>query len=85
MFQANEDSIVKSLEIIAKCMIKSNQMAEEAIKKSQELYEANVAIMKENQKETEITDKGLKKLLTTNAEKEAEEILPDLDDTGSQI
>ena len=49
MFQANEDSIVKSLETIAKCMLKQNKMAEEAIKKSNELYKANMAMIKESQ------------------------------------
>ena len=49
MFQANEDSIVKSLEIIAKCMVKSNEMAKEALRKSNELHEANMAMMRESQ------------------------------------
>lgn len=48
MIQSNEDRIVKSLETIAKCMLKQNKMAEEAIKKTQELYEANMTMMKEN-------------------------------------
>ena len=49
MFQANEDSIVKSLETIAKCMLKQNKMAEEAMKRTQELYKANMAMIKESQ------------------------------------
>ena len=49
MIKSNEDSIVKSLETIAKCLVKQTQMAEEAIKKSQELYKANMAMIKEIQ------------------------------------
>ena len=46
MILTNEDRIVKSLETIVSCMVKSNEMAGEALKKSQELFEANMAIMK---------------------------------------
>ena len=49
MFQNNEDRIVKSLETIASCMVKSNEMAEEALKKSNRLYEASRAMMRESQ------------------------------------
>jgi len=47
MFINNQDRIVKSLETIAKCMVKSNEMASEALKKSNDLYKANVAMIKE--------------------------------------
>ena len=40
-------SIAESLKTIAECAVKQNKMAEEAIKKSQELYEVNVAMIKE--------------------------------------
>jgi len=43
------NSIVRSLETIAECMLKSNEMAREAMEKNQKLYEANVAMMKEGQ------------------------------------
>ena len=46
---SNDERIIKALETIAKCILKQTQFAEEAIKKSQELYEANVAMMKESQ------------------------------------
>ena len=49
MFVTNEDRIVKSLETIASCMVKSNEMAGEALKKSNELHRANIAMMKESQ------------------------------------
>ena len=49
MFQSNEDRIVKSLETIAKCQLKQTEMAKEAMKKSQMLYGANMAMMKESQ------------------------------------
>ena len=44
-----ENRMVKSLAIIAQCMLKSNKMAEEALKKSNELHNANMAMMKESQ------------------------------------
>ena len=50
MFRTNEERIVKSLETIAECMVKSNEMAKEALKKSYELYEANMAMINENTK-----------------------------------
>ena len=37
----------RALEIIARCQIKQNEMAESAIKKTQELYEANMAMIRE--------------------------------------
>ena len=49
MFQNNEDRIVKALETIAECMVKSNEMAKEALKKSNRLYGANMAMMRESQ------------------------------------
>lgn len=57
MFQANEDRIVKSLETIAECLVKSNEMAKEAMKKSQMLYETNMAMMKESQIKPEYNGK----------------------------
>jgi len=54
MFQNNEDRIVKSLETIAKCMVKSNEMASEALKKSNDLYKANMAMIKESIKKEEV-------------------------------
>ena len=42
----------KASEIIAECMIKQNEMAESAIKKTQELYEANMAMIKERLKKS---------------------------------
>jgi len=50
MFQNNEDRIVKSLETIAKCLVKSNEMASEALKKSNDLYKANIEIIGERSK-----------------------------------
>jgi len=47
-----EDSIVKSLETIAECMVKSNEMAREALKKGNQLYGANMAMINENTKTT---------------------------------
>ena len=44
-----EGKIVKSLETIAECLVKQNKMAEEALKKSNQLYEVNMAMMKESQ------------------------------------
>ena len=49
MIQSNEVRIVKSLETIAKCMVKSNEMAREALEKSNKLYGANMAMMRESQ------------------------------------
>ena len=49
MFQSNEDRIVKSLETIAECQLKQTEMAREAMKKSQMLFEANMAMMRESQ------------------------------------
>jgi len=43
------DSMVRSLETIVECMVKSNEMAREALKMSQILYEANMVMMKEGQ------------------------------------
>ena len=47
-----ESKIVKSLETIAECVVKSTKLAEEAMKKSQELFEANIAMINENTKTT---------------------------------
>ena len=44
-----EGKVVKFLETIAECLVKSNEMAKESLKKSNQLYEANMAIMKESQ------------------------------------
>ena len=43
-----EERVVKSLETIAECFKKQTRIAEEAMKKTQELYEANMAMIKEN-------------------------------------
>jgi len=56
-----EDSIAKSLETIAECLLKQTEMAREAMKKSQELYEANMAMMKESQIKIEHEPIGLTK------------------------
>ena len=45
-----EERVVKSLETIAECFKKQTKIAEEAMKKSQELFEANMAMIKENTK-----------------------------------
>ena len=42
-----EIRIVKSLETIAECSLKQSQIAEEAMKKTQELYKANMAMIEE--------------------------------------
>ena len=42
-----EGKVVKFLETIAECLVKSNEMAKEALKKSNQLYEANMAMKKE--------------------------------------
>ncbi|MCK4320963.1 hypothetical protein KAX08_00370 [candidate division WOR-3 bacterium] len=49
MIQSNEDRIVKSLETIAECQLKQTEMAREAMRKSQMLFEANMAMMRESQ------------------------------------
>ena len=54
MIQSNEDRIVKSLETIAECQLKQTEMAREAMKKSQILFEANMAMMRESQIKPEI-------------------------------
>jgi len=60
---SNDERIIKALETIAKCILKQTQFAEEAIKKSRELYEANVAMMKESQIEpVPLSEKQLKDL-----------------------
>lgn len=51
MIQTNEDRIVRALETIAECLHKSNEMASESLKKSNKLYEANMAMMKEKREE----------------------------------
>ena len=77
MFVTNEERIVKSLETIAECMVKSNEMAKEALKKSYELYETNMTMIKENTKTTN-TETLFKneELLKSELEKEAEEMIP---------
>ena len=81
MFQANEDSMVISLETIAKCMVKQNEMAEKAMKKSQELYKANMTMMKLSQiKPKIILDKELFKSMKEPIPLN-EEQLKDLDGT----
>ena len=62
-----ESKIVKSLETIAECVVKSTNLAEEAMKKNRELQEANMAMMKESQikiehipYKIELSDKELK-------------------------
>ncbi|GAG63234.1 unnamed protein product [marine sediment metagenome] len=52
--------IAKALEVSATCQIEQTQMAKEAIKKSQELYEANMVMIKESKPEI-ILDKELVK------------------------
>ena len=47
MILTNEDKIVKSLETIAECLVKSTNLAEEAMKKNRELHEANMAMIRE--------------------------------------
>ena len=42
-----EGKVVKFLETIAECLVKSNEMAKEALKKNNQLYEANKAMMRE--------------------------------------
>ena len=51
-----EGKIVKSLETIAKCLEKQVQIAEEAMKKSLELYEADMAMIKESQIKDKTTE-----------------------------
>ena len=43
-----EGKVVKAIETIAECLVKSNEMAEEALKKSNQLYGANMAMKKES-------------------------------------
>jgi len=75
MILTNEDRIVKSLETIASCMVKSNEMAGEALKKSNELHRANMAMMKESQIKIEHIP------FKIELNKEQEEILEGLDGT----
>ena len=56
MFVNNEDRIVHALETIADCFLRQIQIAEEAMKKTQELYKANMAMMKESQIELQTPD-----------------------------
>ena len=42
-----EGKVVKFLETIAECSVKSNEMAKESLKKSNQLYEANMAMIRE--------------------------------------
>ena len=49
-----EGKVVKFLETIAECLVKSNEMAKESLKKSNQLYEANMAIMKERYDKEEL-------------------------------
>ena len=51
-----EGKVVKFLETIAECSVKSNEMAKEAFKKSNQLYEANMAMIKESQIELQTPD-----------------------------
>jgi len=53
MIKSNEERIAQALETIAECMIKQNEMAEEALKKSQILHEANKAMMNEIMQKTQ--------------------------------
>jgi len=79
-----EGKIVKSLETIAECMVKSNEMAKEALKKSNQIHEANMAIMEENSKAEAKKDRAIderiflnnEELLKSKLEKEAEKIIP---------
>ena len=48
MFQANEDSIVKSLETIAKCILKQTQIAEQSFKEAKELRDYTIGMMKKD-------------------------------------
>jgi len=59
MIKSNEDRIAQALETIAECMVKQHEMAKEALEKSQILYEANMAMMKENLKELPKPDPNL--------------------------
>ena len=51
-----EGKVVRSLETIAGCLEKQVQTAEEAMKKTQELYVANMAMIKESQIELQTPD-----------------------------
>ena len=51
-----EGKVVKFLETIAGCLEKQVQIAEEAMKKTQELYVANMAMIKESQIELQTPD-----------------------------
>jgi len=73
-----EGKVVKFLETIAECLVKSNEMAKEALKKNNQLYEANKAMMKESQ--IEIIHDPYKIELT----EEQEEILEDLNESELQ-
>jgi len=64
MVKSNEERIVKSLETIAECMLKSNKMAGEATKKNRELHEANMAMIRERYDKEEKLDKELLKSKT---------------------
>ena len=65
-----EGKVVKSLETIAECSVKSNEMAKEAFKKSNQLYEANMAMIKESQIELQTPDSNT---LINECEDEEEE------------
>ena len=56
MFVNNEDRMVHALETIAKRSLRQIQIAEEAMKKTQELYKANMAMIKESQIELQTPD-----------------------------
>ena len=51
MFQANEDSIVESLETIAKCQLRQTEIAEQSFKEAQELRDITMKMMKKDQEE----------------------------------
>jgi len=59
MIKSNEDRIAQALETIADCMVKQHEISKEALKKSQILYEANMAMMKENRRELPKPDPNL--------------------------
>ena len=53
MIKSNEDRVVTALESIAESQIKQLKLAEGVIKRSQELFKANMAMMRESQMKIE--------------------------------
>lgn len=61
MFQANEDSIVKSLETIAKCQLFQTQIAEQSFKEAKELRDYTMKMMKKDMELGDMLKKSDKK------------------------